>query len=78
MEICVNLHVDDPIYGGNMHICVSDINGVLYGQGVFSKLGYMRGTITVGDVFTGEFWLQGWESMLTFLKLELCLEFLCF
>lgn len=57
-----NGEYDDPIYGGNIFICVSDIGGVLYGQGTFSRIGYMRGTVTSGDVFTGEFWLQGWEG----------------
>jgi hypothetical protein len=53
---------DDPIYGGSIYVCVTEVNGVYYGQGTFSRVGYMRGTIAVGNVFTGSFWLQGWEG----------------
>mmetsp|Transcript_2098 Transcript_2098/g.3967 ORF Transcript_2098/g.3967 Transcript_2098/m.3967 type:complete len:354 (-) Transcript_2098:87-1148(-) len=54
---------DDPIYGGEMFVCVSDIDGQLHGQGTFSRIGYMRGTINADDLFTGNFWLQGWEGL---------------
>lgn len=52
----------DPVYGGDLHICVSEAGGLIYGQGSFSLMGYMRGTIDVNDVFTGEYWTQGWEG----------------
>jgi len=53
----------DPVYGGNIYVCVSEVNGVYYGQATFSLIGYMRGTIDVNNVFTGEYWPQGWEGL---------------
>jgi hypothetical protein len=53
---------NDPIYGGNFDICVSTVNGVSYGQAVFSKLGYMRGAIDVNDVWVGIYYLAGFEA----------------
>lgn len=53
----------DPVYGGNIYVCVSEVNGVYYGQATFSLIGYMRGTIDVNNVFTGEYWTQGWEGL---------------
>lgn len=52
---------NDPIYGGNIYVCVSDIDGVLYGQGGFSEVGYMRGIISDTDLWIGEFYTCGLE-----------------
>ena len=54
---------NDPIYGGYIRVCVSDVNSVFYGQGVFSELGYMRGTIDPSTLsWTGNFWTAGIEE----------------
>lgn len=53
----------DPIYGGSIYVCVSEVDNVFYGQATFSLIGYMRGTIDVNNVFTGHYWTQGWEGL---------------
>ena len=30
---------EDPFYGGDFHICVSQVEGTYYGMGIFSNLG---------------------------------------
>lgn len=49
----------DQIWGGKIHVCVSTVGAVYYGQATFSKIGYMRGIIDSDDVWTGNFYLQG-------------------
>lgn len=53
---------EDPIYGGSIFVCESTVDSQTYAQATFSRLGYMRGEVS-GDEFSGEFWLQGWESI---------------
>ncbi len=56
----------DPMYGGYFYICTSYVGGVTYGQGVFSELGYMRGTIDSHNNFVGNFWTGGEVKQGTF------------
>jgi hypothetical protein len=53
----------EPIYGGNINVCVSEVNGVFYGQATFSWVGYMRGTIDSSGVFSGDYWTMGFEAL---------------
>jgi hypothetical protein len=54
---------NDPMYGGNIQVCVSLVSGVYYGQATISDTGYMRGTIDFAtDTWTGNFYLQGIEA----------------
>lgn len=54
---------NDPIYGGNISVCVSLANSVYYGQALFSKVGYMRGTINPATfLWTGVFFIAGIET----------------
>lgn len=55
----------DNVFGGLLNVCVSyDIlSDTYYAQGVFSMLGYIRGTVDpVSAVWTGEYCLAGMES----------------
>ena len=53
----------DNFYGGEYKICVTEHNGVYYGQALHSKVGYMRGTIDSGtNVWTGNYFLAGIEG----------------
>lgn len=50
----------DQIWGGKMHVCVSNVGSDYYGQATFSKIGYMRGKIDSNtNMWTGNFYLQG-------------------
>ena len=40
----------DPVYGGTINVCVTDVNCVYYGQALFSNVGYMRGTIDASSL----------------------------
>ena len=49
--------------GGKYHLCVTLVDGTYYGQGLFSKVGYMRGVIdATTDVWTGNWYMSGIES----------------
>lgn len=54
----------DPMYGGNISVCVTQTPGsVYYAQAVISNLGYMRGTINSNtNTWAGQFWLSGFEA----------------
>lgn len=55
----------DNVFGGSLNVCVSyDIaSDTYYAQGVFSLLGYIRGTIDQStNVWSGEYCLSGLES----------------
>ena len=65
---------NDPIYGGEIHVCVSNINGILYGQAGFSELGYMRGVISNTDLWIGEFYTCGLEVKQGNFTLQLLLD----
>eukprot|EP01031_Cornospumella_fuschlensis_P026287 gene26287-31754_t len=58
----------EPIYGGNLAVCVSTITDstsgttTYYGQAVMSSVGYLRGTIA-GNVWTGQYVLAGAEAI---------------
>lgn len=54
---------NDPIYGGNIDVCVSLLDsGEYIGQALFSEVGYMRGVINPTTlVWTGNFWSAGEE-----------------
>ena len=53
----------DSIYGADIYVCVSEVDGVYNGQATFSLVGNMRGTIDVNNMFTGEYWTKGWEDL---------------
>lgn len=54
---------NDPIYGGNIALCVSESSGgIYYGQALFSNVGYMRGTINPATLaWVGSFFTAGFE-----------------
>lgn len=53
----------DPVWGGSMYLCVSQVNGVNYVNGVFSEIGYIRGTVTDNFTITNANWyMQGYEG----------------
>jgi hypothetical protein len=44
----------DPILGGEIKVCTdTDDSGIVWGQGVMSNVGYMRGTINTDNVWSG-------------------------
>jgi hypothetical protein len=53
----------DPTYGGNLAVCVSLVDGVYYGQGMISLVGYLRGTIDSSNKWTGEYFMSGNEAV---------------
>lgn len=54
---------NDPVYGGQIKVCVSEVSSVWYGQATISDTAYMRGTIdATTDVWTGNFYVQGIEA----------------
>jgi hypothetical protein len=52
----------DPVYGGVISVCVSQIDGVSYGQGFMSEVAYMRGTIA-GNTWSGSYAFAGQEAV---------------
>lgn len=52
----------DLVYGGQLNVCVSEVDGTYYGQGLYSELGYMRGVIN-GTSWTGNFYVAGIEAI---------------
>jgi len=53
---------NDPIYGGSINVCVTQLGSSFVGQGVFSEVGYMRGTIDNSTMlWTGNFYSAGEE-----------------
>jgi len=52
----------DPVWGGNIYICVTTVDGVNYGMAGMSNIGYLKGTIDDSDVFTGNYYIQGREQ----------------
>ncbi len=61
---------NDPIYGGEIYVCVSQVEGNYIGQGVFSRIGYMRGKIE-NNLWSGNFWSAGLEVKQGSFKLQL-------
>jgi hypothetical protein len=53
----------DPTYGGNLTVCVSQVNGVYYGQAMISLVGYLRGTIDSSNTWTGQYFMAGTEAI---------------
>lgn len=51
---------DDPLYGGDINICSSVVGADTWGQGLASRVQYMRGKI-VGNSWTGDFYTAGTE-----------------
>jgi len=53
---------NDAIWGGSINVCVSNTNSKFYGQATFSDLGYMVGEIDSNDVWSGNFFIQGYDA----------------
>ncbi len=54
---------NDPIYGGYINLCVTEnVEGKTYAQAAFSELGYMRGTLSKKNIWTGVFFTSGLEA----------------
>lgn len=64
---------NDPIYGGFINVCVSSVDGIFFGQALFSEIGYMRGTIDGALLWTGNFWSAGYEIKRGTFSLQLTL-----
>lgn len=60
----------EPLFGEGLNVCVDLVGGEYHGQGLLSSLGYMRGKI-VGNVWTGDYWLAGFEGRMGHFRLAL-------
>jgi hypothetical protein len=49
----------EPMYGGDVNVCVSVVDGVSYATAQLSTIGYMKGTIDASDVWTGNYYIMG-------------------
>ena len=62
----------EPLYGGVLNVCVSEVNGDYYGQAVISTLGYMRGTIDAStSTWTGDYYMMGKSTVKGSFSLDL-------
>lgn len=52
----------DNTFGGSVYVCVSQLLYTTNAQGMFSNIGYMRGSITEDNMWTGQYWMAGIES----------------
>jgi hypothetical protein len=53
----------DPVWGGNIYICVTTVNNVNYAMASMSDIGYLKGTIdATTNVFSGNYYIQGREQ----------------
>ena len=63
----------DNIYGGSLDVCLTwdSDTSTMYGQGLFSKVGYIRGVIVDNTTWTGSYCLSGQEGTTGTFTLEL-------
>lgn len=65
----------DPTYGGLLNVCVTNVGGVYYGQALMSDVGYLRGTISSANVWTGNYYLSGLAGQRGTFSLTLSTDF---